>query len=166
MAASLSAELADFIHSGVSILVGTRDARLFPECLRGQGARVEKGRREVTVFLPVAVAERTVANLDDNGRVAVVFSRIEDHRTFQLKGRVVARRAGDEEDRAVVERYRCDFSRNLGVVGVPARIARRLTAWPCHAVRFRVEAVFRQTPGPGAGAPLDPPPATAARETR
>lgn len=154
MALALSTELAAFAEAGNSILVGSRDARLFPECVRALGARVERGRRELTVFLATAVSATTVANLAENGRIAVCFSRIEDHRSIQVKGRVVSIRAGDEADRAVVERYRGDWTRNLAVIGMPPRISLRQNAWPCHAVRVRIESLFEQTPGPGAGAPL------------
>jgi hypothetical protein len=80
----ISAELAAFIEAGVSILVGSRDAGLAPDCLRAIGARVE-GADEITVFLPAETARTTVANLLDNGRIAVCFSQIADHRTHQLK---------------------------------------------------------------------------------
>jgi hypothetical protein len=154
MAEAISTELASFVQSGVSILVGTRDRRLFPECLRAVGARVERGRREVTLFVPVATGATTVENLADNGRVAVCFSRIEDHRSIQLKGRAVSVAPAEAADRAVIERYRGEFVKNLAFIGMPPRLTLRQNAWPCHAVRLRVESVFLQTPGPGAGAPL------------
>jgi len=168
MARAISEELTAFVESGVSIQVGTRDHRLFPECVRAYGARVERGRREVTVFLPDATAASTLANLADNGRIAVCFSRIEDHRSIQLKGKVVAVAPATPDDRPIVDRYRGEFVKNIAVIGLPPRISLRLNAWPCRAVRFRVESLFVQTPGPGAGAPLeasakDEPPAKAER---
>lgn len=162
MAQAISPELAEFLQSGVSILVGTRDPRLFPECMRAVGARVERGRREVTIFAPAATSAATIANLEENGRVAICFSRIEDHRSIQLKGRVVAIAPASDADRCVVERWRGEFVRNLAFVGLPPRLSLRLNSWPCRAVRLRVESIYLQTPGPGAGAPL-PPAETAAR---
>jgi predicted pyridoxine 5'-phosphate oxidase superfamily flavin-nucleotide-binding protein len=153
----VSADLASFLESGVAILVGTRDARLFPECTRGIGARVEAGGEELTIFLPDAIAARTLANLEENGRVAVGFSRSQDHRSFQVKGHVVALAPARDSDRADVERYRCAWAAELAAVGLPPRITLRMAHWPAHAVRLRIESVFVQTPGPGAGAPLGPP---------
>jgi len=150
----ISAELVSFLESGVSILVGTRDARLFPEGIRGLGARVEDGGEEVTVFVPEAVGATTVANLRGNGRIAVCCSRIADHRSLQMKGRLVELRPGDERDRESVEVYRVEFAKALAFAGVPPRLTFRISYWPCHAVRFRVESLFTQTPGPGAGDPL------------
>ncbi|MGC3996745.1 MAG: hypothetical protein QM767_04105 [Anaeromyxobacter sp.] len=150
----ISPELAAFIESGVSILVGTRDARLFPECMRGMGARVEAGGAELTVFLPDAVSTRLLDDLRDNGRVAVTFSRTMDHKSVQVKGRVVALGPAAPEDRAEVDRFRCAWSQMVGEVGVPPRVTLRMAHWPCHAARLRVEGLFVQTPGPGAGQPL------------
>jgi general stress protein 26 len=151
----ISTELASFLESGVSMQVGTRDARLLPEAVRGMGVRAERGGTRLTVFLPAATAERTLANLRDNGRIAVCFSRPEDHRTIQVKGRAVAVREADAAERALVERYRGSFAQSLLFVGVPLRVSLRAAHWPCRAVELEVEEVFQQTPGPGAGAPLE-----------
>jgi hypothetical protein len=156
----ISPELAAFLQSGIAILVGTRDGRLLPECTRGIGARVEAaeaGRAEVTVFVADAVAGATLANLRDNGRIAVAFSRASDHRTFQLKGRLVALGPATERDRADIEQYRCAWATSLAEVGLPPRVTLRMAHWPAHAARFRVDDVFVQTPGPGAGARLGAP---------
>jgi hypothetical protein len=150
----ISAELASFLESGVSILVGTRDARLFPECTRALGARVEAGGAELTIFLPDATSAVTVDNLRQNGRLAVAFSRAHDLRSFQLKGRLLELCPATESDRDRIERYRCAWAGALAVVGMPPRITLRVVHWPAQAVRVRVEAIFVQTPGPGAGAPL------------
>lgn len=154
MAAQLSVELVELVESGVSIQVGTRDAGRFPEAVRAIGARVERGAAEVTVFVPDATGALTLENCRDNGRVAVCFSRIQDHHTIQLKGRVVEVGPACEEDRGVVERYRGALAASLAFLGMPMRLTYRIAHWPCHAVRFRVESIFVQTPGPGAGDPL------------
>jgi len=154
MGQAISTELAAFCHSGVSILVGTRDRRLFAECVRAVGARVERGRRELSVFVPLATGAVTAANLADNQRIAVCFTRIEDHRSIQFKGRAVAVALASEDDRAVIERHRGEWTRNLAVIGMPPRLSLRQCSWPSHAIRVRVESVFVQTLGPGAGAPL------------
>jgi hypothetical protein len=151
----LSPELVSFLESGVSILVATRDARLVPESTRAIGARVEAGGVELVVFLPDAISATTLANLRENGRVAVAFSRPHDNRSFQVKGRALAVEPAAAEGRAVIERYRCAWSGALAAVGVPPRLSLRAAHWPAHGVRIGVEAVFVQTPGPGAGARLE-----------
>lgn len=148
-------ELASFLESGVSILYGTRDPLHRPDCGRAVGARVEPGRTEVTVFVPQATSAMALANLRDNGRLAVCFSRTLDHHAIQLKGRMVACSDATEDDRHLVERHRRALVDSYAFVGIPARITLRIRHWPCHAIRMLVETVFVQTPGPGAGAPLE-----------
>jgi hypothetical protein len=154
MAQAVSAELAEFVQSGVSVLIASRDPRLMPSCCRAMGARVERGRRSITVFVPVATGAEVMASIAASKRAALCFTRIEDHRSIQVKGDVLSVEPAAEEERCLVERYRGEWSRNLAVIGMPLRLTLRQNAWPCHAVRVRVESLFVQTPGPGAGAPL------------
>ena len=148
----ISDEVASFLESGVSILVGTRDDRLVPEAVRGCGAAVCAGGTELLVLVPEATGAATVANLAANGRIAVTFSRPTDHRSLQIKGRVLERRAAGDGERAIADRYRCGFAQELALVGVPPRMTIRMAMWPAHAVRLAIAGVFVQTPGPGAGA--------------
>jgi len=152
-----SDELAQFFEAGISILVGSRDARLMPDSTRAVGARLEGERAEMTVFLPRATSGATLANLADNGRIAVCFSRPVDHRSIQIKGRVVAITDAVPADRVWIDRYRSELVQCWGWFGLPPRTTLRMAHWPCAAVRFAIETSFVQTPGPGAGAPLDEP---------
>jgi hypothetical protein len=150
----IGSELQRFLESGVSVLVGTRDRLLVPEAARGFGLRVESGGRELAVFVPHVWGRRTVANLRDNGRIAVSAARPIDHRSVQAKGAVVEIRDGEAADLAAIERYRELLVADFAAYGYPPRILLRFTAWPCHVVRFAVEALYEQTPGPRAGDPL------------
>ena len=156
MNTNLSGELSGFVQSGVSVLIGTRDVDLVPEACRGLGARVERGRREVTVFVPEVTGTRTFDNLRDNGRIAVCFSRAIDHRSVQLKGRVLSIEPATDDDRIVIDVYRASIAHAWGELGFPPRITMSITHWPAVAVRFAVESVFEQTPGPRAGVPIQP----------
>ncbi|MFB3906776.1 MAG: hypothetical protein ACE15D_00080 [Candidatus Eisenbacteria bacterium] len=147
-------EHAEYLQSGVSILVGTRSDRLLPDCCRAVGARVEDDGEELTVFLPAATGEGNVENVKSNGRIAVCFSRARDHRSLQLKGQVVSIREGGEDDRRIVQRYRAALAEAFGFIGIPPRLTLRMNCWPCYAVRLHVDGIFLQTPGPGAGAAL------------
>jgi hypothetical protein len=153
----ISANLADFIQSGGSVILGTRDDRLFGESVRAVGVKVSHDRKELTLFIPCATSSTTCANLQDNGRAAVCFARIQDHRTLQIKGALVELRDALPEERRVVEAYRSKLAENLAWVGVPPRLSLRIAHWPCHAVRIRIESVFDQTPGPRAGEALRKP---------
>jgi general stress protein 26 len=152
---ALSEELADFIESGVSMLVGTRDAALRPSCIRALGASIHPDRRSLTIYLPAWAAPRVVADLEQNGRIAIAFSRPISHQTIQVKGRARAWRESGEADRAVQERYLAALLEQLHAVGLPRSLARRVRWWPSVAVEVELEDVFLQTPGPDAGRRLE-----------
>jgi hypothetical protein len=153
----IPAELWPFVESGVSMLVATRSDRLLPDCCRSVGARVEADGSELTVYVPVATAERCIVNLRHNGRAAVGFARASDHRSLQIKGRMRTIRDAAEEERERILRYRSSLAEAWGVIGVPPQLTLRMAHWPCHAVTIRVESAFDQTPGPGAGAAFGTP---------
>lgn len=138
----------------MSVILATRDAALRPDALRALGAEVP-GDGTVTVFLPTAVAGRCLANIRDNGRLAVAFCRIADHYTVQLKGTVVGVEAADGSQRQRVDRYRQVLAKELAAVGLPEHVVFRVNHWPCAAVTFRPETLFDQTPGPEAGAQVE-----------
>ena len=152
---ALPADLAEFFESGVSILVATRDAELRPACVRGAGASVRAAEGVVTVYLPQATAARTLANVRDNGQIAVTFSRPLTHYSIQIKGVCALSRAGTEEDRALQQRYRAAYAEQLHAVGLPRAAAARLAWWPSVAVDIAVSDLFVQTPGPTAGRRLE-----------
>lgn len=147
----LPEEHVTFIESGVSVLVGTRDAGMRPFGMRAMGVKVHADRKTLTVFIPKPTGARTLADLRDNGRIAVTFTRPLDHRSMQLKGMAVAFRDANEEERPFLESYVEGWARHLEVVGLPRAIGSRLTYWPATAVDVVIEASFHQTPGPSAG---------------
>lgn len=152
----LTAEVASFLESGLVLFVATRDAALLPSGAPAAGLRVGPDGRHVTVFLPVRPAARVIEDLRANGELAVTASRPIDYRTLQLKGRVVRLGPAPEEDAAFVRAYRASFAAQLGKVGwVPAQ-ANGIVSWPCVAAELAVRELFEQTPGPRAGARLDP----------
>ena len=94
------------------------------------------------------------ANLEDNRRIAIGFSRPADHRTIQIKGAVTRLHLADDRDRECIDRYRVNLDESWSMVGVPSRFTERAAHWPAWSAFVRVEGIFLQTPGPGAGAPL------------
>ncbi len=150
----ITPELARFIESGISVLVGTRDARLRPDCLRAAGVRADAAAGTLTIFLPAKTSERALANLADNGRIAVTVTRAIDHRSLQIKGEAVAVRPSSPEERGFIEQYLELLAADWSHVGVPRKATKSMNYWPAFTVTLRSEALFEQTPGPGAGGPL------------
>jgi hypothetical protein len=117
---------------------GSRDAQKKPAAMRAMGAHVSDDGRSVTVFLPEPNAARTLANLRDNGRIAVTFSRPSDYRSIQVKGSCVDFRPATEEERARQKTYAAAFVDDLATVGMARENTGRLTYWPSIAVRISV----------------------------
>jgi hypothetical protein len=99
-------------------------------------------------------ARKMTANLGDNGRFAVVVSRMwGDHRSAQIKGRCL----GVSGPVRIPERVGPaieGLAEVLDTFSLPPRVARDFRAHgdePWYVVRVQVEEVFEQTPGPAAG---------------
>jgi hypothetical protein len=144
-------ELSEHLASGVVMYVATRDRSLFPESMFAMGARIDCERGVVTVFLPRATAASTLANLEDNGQIAVALTRPSDHKSFQIKGRSLAVREGAAADRDLQSVHRAALTEQFASVGVPRCLTRRIGWWPSVAVDIELHEIFAQTPGPRAG---------------
>jgi hypothetical protein len=147
----IPAAICELLQTGVSVVVGTRDAGLMPECTRAWGIRVAKDRSSVTIFLTETISEKTLQNLRENGRVAISCTRPTDHVACQLKGRLRTIRPAVQRDREHSRSWHHEFVGELGAIGVPASLGQALITDPALAVEIDVTEVFHQTPGPGAG---------------
>jgi hypothetical protein len=147
-------ELARFLEEGLAVQIGTRDADLRPHGARAVAARVEPDGVHFVVYLAEVAAARILADLESNGRAAVVFCRPYDDRACQVKGTFVAVRPAGESERRFVERRWNAFLDQLEQIGIPRAATTGWVTWPAVAIRLRVTAVFDQTPGPHAGAAL------------
>lgn len=143
--------MVDLLQSGVSVVVGTRDAALVPECTRAWGIRVAQDRASVTILLTEAISSKTLQNLRDNQQIAISCTRPTDHMACQLKGRLRAIRPAGQRDRETTEQWRREFTAELVAIGVPAELCEAWITEPALAVDIDVADVFVQTPGPGAG---------------
>ena len=143
-------EVARFVVSPVMIIIGTRDAANRPNIGRGMGACVADGEI-VEVVVSSWQWPETVANLRDNGRLAVTFARPSPNVSYQLKGRATLRNADPSDlDRAQV--YASDIRAVLEGLGLSQEL---LLPWfsdrEAVVAQLKVEEVYVQTPGPKAG---------------
>ena len=150
----INAELASFLQQGIAIQLGTRNERLEPNGVRVVAASVEDDGRHLVAYLHAGAGPQVTPDLESNGQVAVVFSRPPDERACQLKGIAVSVRAAREDERALIEAQWSRWIERLTTIGCLRPTFDHWPAWPCIAVRVRVNAIFNQSPGPGAGAPL------------
>jgi hypothetical protein len=150
----IDAELASFLQEGIAIHLGTRNAHLEPNGARVVAVSVDADSQHVVAYVPESAARSVLADLASNGEAAIVFARPPDERACQLKGTFAGARDAGDAERAMVEAQWGRWLDRLTTIGCPHETFEQWTTWPCVAVRVRVTAIFNQTPGPGAGAPI------------
>ncbi len=145
--------VVEVLEGPALIQLGTRDEQLRPAHVIVIGAVVHDDRATVTFFVPAARSERVLRDLRSNGRVALAAS-IVSHQAYQLKGTYLASRPTSDEDIARQERYRMKALAAVRQIypddiAIPVVFGFRYK--PGVAITVRIEEVFLQTPGPGAG---------------
>jgi hypothetical protein len=150
----IDTQLAAFLEEGVGIHLGTRNAALEPNGSRALAVRVEDEGVHLVVYVAAVAAARLLPDLEANGQAAVSFGRPTDDRACQVKGVFVDVRAASDAERPLVSAQWDGFVGSLEKIGIPRAATGAWVTWPAVAIRLRTNAVFNQTPGPGAGAPI------------
>ena len=155
---ALSVEPAALIARPVSIIVGTCNAVHRPHVMRAAAARLSKDRSQLTLLMPTSSGAQVLADLRDNGGIAVVFSEPTTHRTLQVKGRSACILDCTPDDLAFAAAHRARFAEEIGELGFGAEIADAILGRgeALVAVCFTIAEAFDQTPGPAAGERLAP----------
>jgi hypothetical protein len=154
---ALDAEHAAFIQGGVSIVVAARNADHATTVSRAVGCRVSADRRQVTLLLSAAQSAELLADVRDNGIIAVVFSQPRRHLAIQLKGGDAGVVPLADEDPHLVAAYRKRLADEVAPIGYnDAFVKAVMSVVPGDlvAVAFTPSAAFLQTPGPKAGTRL------------
>ena len=145
--------LKDFIESDVATLVGSAESPERPQIAWGWAPRVND-EGAVEVFLDAARADRTIANLRTNPRIAVTMAQPVSYRSVQIKGDFLGVSEPTEDDKVYVQRRREGFLSACVLVGDPPEAIRNLWLEDVVRIAFSVDQAFDQTPGPEAGKPL------------
>ncbi len=147
--------LIDFIHGPHGLYVGTRDEELRPSIAMALGAVADAQAETIRFFLPDVEGGPTVRNLRDNGLVAMTVLNMLNE-AYQFKGRFVEARPSDANDRAVQMIYRSKtISHQIERLPNIEALIDGYVLEPSTTVTLKVEEVFVQTPGPGAGDKLN-----------
>jgi hypothetical protein len=152
--ARIDAEMRAFIESDVDNMIATRNARFEPHMGRAWGPRVAEDGDSLEVFVDRAHSQDVLADLRDNGLIAVSWSHPMTSKTIQLKGRCVEIGEPAAADYVWIDRHRRLFTDQLVECGFRREFARSLWSNSVVRVRLVVEQAFDQTPGPAAGRPL------------
>lgn len=147
-------EIVDFLSRASVAVLSTRDAARAPHIHFLSGWQVHEDRASVVCLVPASFTDRLAEGLAPAGRIAMVAEVIGPHETYQLKGRYLEHREAGPADRPVFDACLRRF-----VDGVQAHLKGRFREddlaarvhEPAIALRFAVEEVFLQTPGPAAG---------------
>ena len=149
-------KFVDFIHGPRVIFIGTRNEKLRPAFSWVFGAVADAESDTVTVFVPDIEGEETLTNVKANGQVSLTVAD-PSHEAYQFKGAYIDSRPSNDDDRAVQEVYRSKVSPHFAAFDSRAELIHGFVMDPSTAVTFKVEEIFVQTPGPGAGDRIDLP---------
>jgi hypothetical protein len=149
-----SSNLQDWIIGGVSLIVGTVDAEGVPTCCRAFALTTRDNFETVTVYVPAATGQETMANVATTRRVAISCTKPVSHSSIQIKGVTRGVKLAPPEDEAFVTQRLHEFADVLDLLGLPRKVTHRIAHWPAFAIDVSIEQLFDQTPGPRAGTPL------------
>ena len=148
-------------HANVGF-AGIRDRNLVPLGYRVSAWRVAADGRTLTALIPDPFTEELIECLQENGQFAMTVEELPTHETYQLKGRYLRHRPVEPEDLELVVRFRERFGKRFQGEIPPEMVVtfvlKASVPDPRVAVDFEVREVYLQTPGPGAGSRLYPPP--------
>jgi hypothetical protein len=163
----IPAKIVRFLEERATLgFAGTRDANLVPRGHRVCGWQVASDGRTLAAFVPAVSADAMVATLIDNGRIAVTLEELGTHETYQIKGRYLSHRPVRPSELEIVSRTRERLVKALRGFFYDEPLTAAIQASipvPSLAVEIAVDEVFLQTPGPGAGTRVAPPPEAEAR---
>lgn|SRR5262245_4112442 len=150
-------KIASFLEQRANVaFCGTRDAQFVPHGHRVTGWRIGPGET-MECFVPQQFTEHLIESLQDNGRIAVTIEEFPSHETYQFKGRYLDHRPAAAADLAIHEQSRERFVRSVrSILNQPDGALRAFLPRPDVIVRFEVEEIYLQTPGPGAGSRIVP----------
>lgn len=149
--------ISQFLERAIVAIAGTRDRDLVPHGHRVSAWRLSDDRRTILCLFAECFTEHLLSSLEDNGELSLTVCEVPSHDTYQFKGKFVGTEPVGEEDLRGFRSYReRAVERIHDLMGLPEDALR--AAWPPPAlgVRFEVRDIFDQTPGPAAGARVEP----------
>jgi len=157
-AVTIPGVIIDFLDRATAALAATRGPDLVPHIHRVSGWRVAADRQTMICLMSEAHTFQLRDDVDDNGRFALTIEEIGPHETYQFKGRVLSLDSPEEEDRLACSRTRERFTKVVALLfGINEETCPYHLPPPDVAIRFAIEEIFLQTPGPGAGRRIVPP---------
>jgi hypothetical protein len=153
----LDSDVVSHLESVAIVVVGTVAGDGVPEATRGWRVSVDTSAAPtLRIFLPVS-AERTRANLEETGRIAVTVTDPDTYRSTQVKGRAIRQEELTPADEQEGERFFASLAAMLHELqGTDLVAFDRARPGPLYATVATIEEYYDQTPGPAAGVRLAP----------
>ncbi len=149
----ITPELKQFIEGPQGMSIGTRDSKLIPDYNRTLGAWVtEQG--SIKIHIAKQTADRVLANLEDNGSIALTMAGPTTFECYQVKGKAVDWHDSTEEDKEHLEHYLKIFDLEVQNIGAAAGLISTWPADPTIVIEIQIQEIFDQTPKVGAGNPI------------
>ena len=141
--------IREYLQLGIGLGMGTHDAALKPEYQRILGCQMVDNNH-IKFYFDLPTARNTIANLEDNGTVAIVGCS-NTFESYQLKGKAVrwAKVTADESNS--MDEYMEQFSVAMQVFGLPKDLVYKYPHTEMMAVLMEVIDIFEQTPKVGTG---------------
>ena len=153
--------LLRFLERASIAYCATRDASLVPHLHWVCGWAAEPDPGHLAFFVAEPFPARLLRDVAACPRIALTIEHIGPHETYQFKGDYAGSRAPGPAERAAFERCRDRCVRAVREIETRFDFAtetlQRYAGEPALVVVLRVEEIFLQTPGPGAGRRLVPP---------
>ncbi len=143
---------------------GIRDRNLRPSGCRVSAWKLSSDGHTLTAFVPLPerFQQDFLDALNDNGQIVVTIGENQSHETYQFKGTYLRHRMATPDDLPLVRLNRERFLRTIRTQLPPGLdvgpILEQSLPDPTFAVDLNIREIYVQTPGPGAGARLHPPP--------
>jgi len=160
MSAQFHPDLLAFLQRGLSLYMGSTDARGWPQVARAFAIRPLPGP-QLALVVPAESAAGLLAGIEATGQVALVLCQPTTHFTLQIKGRDACVEPLRSAQWPELPRNRDAFAAEILPFGFDSVFA---DAWfsligngpeAVRVVRFTPSGAWNQTPGPGAGAPWE-----------
>jgi hypothetical protein len=152
----LDADVVALLEGGCGLIVASVGADGAPHASRGWGLDVVAVEPCRVRLLLDADDERAIANLVEGRAVAITGADVPTLRAVQLKGTSAGVEPSRDGDTDRVARHVEVFHTDITATdGTPRAILDRMTPDVVVAVVVDVAEVYDQTPGPGAGEPVE-----------
>jgi hypothetical protein len=119
------------------------------------GISVDVENDLVTCFVIRSAAEKVITDLNDSGRVSYFFGLM-THEAWNFKGQFLGEVELNEEDLSKSKKFRTSMLEMMGSMGLPEDAIKSMFGRvPDVGLQFKVDHIFKQTPGPEAGQELE-----------